>query len=188
MFGQNRKIDSKIRFQRRQFKQRLKLARSYKRPIGQFGPESRRQGRKAPLLVWLIGILVLILAIYFIYLPNPFDIKNIKVNGLNQQQTAQLQTLVNQYFFQNKLWPQNNIVLLNKKSLIAFVLARDRQIISVNAIAKNLPDTLTISAVERENSFILTSPKGTFILGNDNLVTAFNGAAASTTLAHQPAE
>ncbi len=182
MFNTNTKPDSKIRFQNRTFKRQLRLAREHKRQPVNRQPNGQRKFSATAIKIGLLAGLVFLLFIYFVYLPNPLDIKNINVSGLSQQQNRQLETLVKQYLSQNKFWPQKNITLLNKKSLVAFLLAKDPQITSIDHINKRLPHTLEVAAKARENRFLLTSPDGNFVLGNDNLMTVFENTVASSTL------
>ncbi len=187
MFGKNRgKTDSKIRFQRRAFKQQLKQARGYKRPA--FDTQERASGLFSILRTKAAAItaVVIIVFVYFAYVPNPFFIKKINITGLNLRQDNTLRSVLEAYFSQGRLSAQNNLLLLNKNALAKFILARDADLLAVNKLVTRLPATLEISVQPRQNIFFLTAPEGEFIVSNDGLISAQENSTstASTTLLH----
>lgn len=179
MFNREKKVDSKVRFQRQTFKNQLKSARGYKRvPVVQ---QDERQ-RLKPLSKKVLAASFVLLAalLYFVYLPNPLNIKSITIIGLNSQQTTELRLVLAGYFTQNPWLPQNNLLLLNEKSLRGYLLEHDQSLTAIGKIKKLWPRNLEIMAAARENFFILSAPEGTFLLGNDNLVSAYDTGSSTT--------
>lgn len=175
MFNKNKKLDSKVRFQRQAFKQQLRDARSYK-----------REERKIPERSWevflsdlglgtwkrKIGAGVLLgLLVYLIYAPNIFLVKNVIINGSGPQTQANLERTISLYLRSKPAWPQNNLLLLSKNGLKNYILKNDLDVISVNSINKKLTQTLIINVQPRLDAYLLKSPQGLFTISNDGVIT-----------------
>ena len=118
--------DSRIRFQNSWFRHKLEQARGYKRakritPMGSGGILLSKIGlgswfsRFATLLVFLI-------LIYLVFIPNVFFVKNISVNGSQDDENAVIKNLANSYLSKTLPWPQKNLILLSKNGLKNFLI------------------------------------------------------------------
>ncbi len=188
MFNKNkRKIDSRIRFQNSRFKQRLREARGYKRPV-----RSRPLGAgeiflfKIGLGSWfsrLITLLVFLLLIYLVFIPNVFFVKHIIINDTHTDDKPTIETLVNSYLSKKLPWPQKNLVLLSKAGLKNFLLENDQKILNINSINKRFPSTLVLDITPRVDQFVIQTASSTgFSVSGDGLITSEVSLNASGTL------
>jgi hypothetical protein len=187
MFGKKRKIDSKIRFQNSQFKNRLSRARTYKRQI-RIRPSGRSEVflSKIGLGSWFsrfATLLAFLFLVYLVFIPNPFFVKQVIVNTPQAGDRPVIQALTDSYLSKRLPWPQKNLILLSKSGLGDFLLKNDRKILKVSGINKKFPSTLVISITPRVDQFLIQTASSTnFSLANDGLVTGEVFADASGTL------
>jgi cell division septal protein FtsQ len=175
--------DSKIRFQRRAFKQQLREARVYKRdPLKNQRTASSNilkiLGGGSPLAKLAIGF-TLILAIYLVYVPNFLYVKNIEIAGLDSRNAQDVKFLLAQYFASQKFFPKNNILLLPKKDLTSYLLSGDKDLLKVS-LNRKFPQTLKISAELRKNQYLITVQQGQFVVSNDGLVTLAENSSSTS--------
>ncbi len=181
-FNQNKKLDPKIRFQSYRFKQKLRFARAYKRPrfrLGGIAAESKISfwiNFKTALAVLISG--AVLLGIF--YWPKLFFVKNINIAGLSPAGARQAQELVQKYFSRHKLWPQQNLLLLNAGRLKNYLLVNDADIAEVLSVKKKLPKSLTITLAPRFGQFSVQTPQAQFIISNDGQITQVSNATTST--------
>jgi hypothetical protein len=187
MFGNKRKIDSKIRFQNSRFKHRLSEARGYKRPL------RNRPVSKGEFFLSKIGLgswfsrfatlLVFLLLIYLVFVPNVFFVKQTMVNISQGDDKSTVENLVNSYLSKKLPWPQKNLILLSKAGLKEFLLKNDQKILAVNSISKKFPSTLILNISPRLDEFAVETASGTdFSIANDGLTTGEIYPDASGTL------
>ena len=142
------KIDPKVRFQNRQFNQKLNEARTFKRvarpiPDGGFERFLRKIGLGSIWRQIFLGLLVLG-AVYLVYAPNFLSVQSIKVEGLSEAELVRVQTAIqddlNKVPFYN---PQRNILFLSK-SRVMKVLAGIPGIDSVENIDKQFKEKILL--------------------------------------------
>lgn len=186
MFNTKKKSGSKIRFQHQAFKQQLRDARGYKRdPLKNSRTSSANISgilKLGSTLTRLTVAAMLALLIYFIYVPNFLYVKKIEITGISPENSGEMRELLAQYFAAAKILPQNNILILSKKSLSSFLLAEDKNLQKITAITKRLPGTLLISAEPRSSEYLLESPDGSFIVSNDYKIAPTGPLSASSSL------
>lgn len=164
MFGRKKKpskIDPRVRFRNKQFNQRLKTARTYKRPIRP-PAESAYENFLVSIGLgskWKRYLLVVVLAglIYLVYFPNFLSIKKIEILGTDDNGTQIIEKQVEQYFQSTKIWnPQKNLVLLSKSELQQELkgLANVDSVISIKKSFKS--QTLTISVLSKYSKFLVS--------------------------------
>ena len=187
MFGNKKKIDSKIRFQNSRFKSRLRQAREYKRPA-RIMPRTSTEVflSKIGLGSWpsrFITILVFLLLVYLIFIPNFIFVRHISINGVGASDSAGVESLTNSFLSQSLPWPQKNLVLLSKNKLKDYLLKNDQRVFTVNSINKKLPSTLVINITPRVDQFLISTASSTyFTVSNDGLITSELFLGASGTL------
>jgi hypothetical protein len=187
MFGNKKKIDSKIRFQNSRFKNRLSRARGYKRQI-----RTRPAGRggiflsKIGLDSWFsrfATLLVFLFLIWLVFIPNIFFVKQIIINTSQSGDRPVIQALTDAYLSKKLPWPQKNLILLSKSGLSNFLQKNDEKILKVSGINKKFPSTLIVSITPRIDQFLIQTASSTyFSVANDGLDTAEVFPDASGTL------
>lgn len=186
MFETKRKLDTRVRWQRPNFRRQLQQARSYKRhartiPQTPWGVFLSSIGLGGWLSRGLI-LLILILLIYLVYLPNFLFIQSVQISGAAGDDLASVKNTV-EHFLNKKLpWPQNNLLLLSKSKLANYLLTNNKKVLGINSISKDFPDTLKLIITSRTDKFLLQTPQGTYNLANDGLVTSVAMPDASGTL------
>ena len=174
MFNAKKKIDAKIRFQNSYFKNRLRQARGYKRAVRKI-PSGQKEIFLSKiglgtLRARIISAVVLIAAIYLVFIPNLFFIKQIIITGVKTEDQAEAVTAVNFYLRRSRLWPQKNILTVSKTGLRNYLLANSQKILSVAKIEKKFPNTLAIDIQPRFNKLLLVLPAKKFVVSNDGMI------------------
>ncbi len=124
MFFQKKKpkLDPKIRFQNRQFNQKLQKARTFKRtarpiPEGNLGKALTRAGMGSK-LKQAFALLVVGGIVYLIYIPNFLTLQTIKVEGMTEPDRiateAAIRESLNEAPFYN---PQRNLLFVSKRRI-----------------------------------------------------------------------
>jgi len=176
MFGNKKKLDSKIRFQNSRFRQQLKRARGYKRTVSH-SPQTDRNKflSRIGLGSWAARVAclaVFLLLIYLVFVPNIFFIKQTTLNGANTASYQDAANLIQSYLNKKNPWPQKNLILLSKNGLKKFLLQNDRQILSVDNISKQFPSTLIVKIIPRIDMFaVQTASSSFFSISNDGIIT-----------------
>ena len=184
MFFDRKKTDSKIRWQKPQFRSRLQAARSYKRPtIAKPSTKGAVFLSKVGLGSWPARLAcgaILILLVYLVYIPNVFFIKKISFQGAPDKL---IEKVTNEYLSKKTPWPQKNLLLMSKNGLNNFIISHDQQILRVDKINKKLPGGLEIFYIQRVDEYLLqTASSSYFSLSSDGLITGEIFKSASGTL------
>ena len=119
MFNKNKKkLDRRVVYQTRGFKNQLRSARAYKRPQKVLPKNSAEVFlSKIGLGSWLsrwATLLAFFLLIYIVFVPNFLFIKLVNVNGADAATNADAKTLAASYLNKNLPWPQKNLILNSK--------------------------------------------------------------------------
>jgi hypothetical protein len=174
------KIDSKVRFQNRQFNQKLQEARTFKRtvkpiPEGEFNKFLRRVGLGSR---WTQSLVVLVLLglIYLVYAPNFLSLQKITVVGLTDAQRHEaesaIQNSINHTPFYN---PQRNLVFLSKNRLTAAILPISG-VESIQGIHRNFKDkSVTIEVKPKHEQFLVRSATAVYDVFNDGTLKGLAG-------------
>ncbi len=187
LFKNKKKLDSKIRFQHRGFKSRLINQRNYKRikktpPQTDWGVFLSRAGLSS----WLSRILTLLFflfLIYIFYIPNLFFIKSVKFTGLDQPTQTIINNLTASFLNKKLPWPQKNLLLLSKSKFESFLLANNKDILKINKIEKDFPNTLNIDFIQRKETYLIqTLNPNYYVMAQDGLITSEIYPNASGTL------
>lgn len=188
MFSNKNKTlkDSRVRFQHQAFKKQLRQARNYKRENRPSQDETQRKLWTTiglgPLWARLVCGLVVLIALYAVYVPNPLDIKHLEISGISGPQADIIENLVTQYFTSQKLWPQNNYLTLAPSKLKRYLLSESKNIYQITQIKKKFPATLAISLEPRLETYLITSPEGNFIAANDLFINRLTNATTTDLL------
>lgn len=178
------KADSKIRFQKSGFQQKLNQARGYTRQIKKI-PGSRWETLLAKIgLGSLAARLILLALILFItaatFVPNPLFVRQIKITGLPAEEADRLSGDAMAFLNRNRHLAQNNLLLLSKKKLEAFLL-QNGNILNIDSISKNFPNTLSVAVRPRLKSFVLLAGGESYYVSNDGLILGSAPVSASST-------
>lgn len=166
------KIDPKIRFQNRQFNQKLHQARTYKRtvraiPEGSFRKFLMQIGLGS---TWKQVLLLLIASgvIYLVYIPNFLSTQEITVIGMTAADTSAAENAINDALKDAKFWnPQHNILFLSKNRLSEAVnsIPGTDHINKINKDFKN--KTVVISVTSKYERFLIRSTEKVYDVYND---------------------
>lgn len=177
LFKNKKKLDSRVRFQNRGFRNRLNSQRNYKRSVRNL-PQTDWAVflSKVGLGSWLSRILTLavfLLLVYIVYIPNFFFIKQITITGLNQVSENQIKNSVSSFLKKQTPWPQKNLLLMSKTKLGVFLIENNKQILQINKISKKFPNTLSLGFTERVDKFVIqTLSREYYALSQDGLITS----------------
>jgi hypothetical protein len=169
------KIDPKIRFQNRQFNQKLHEARTFKRtarpvPEGAIERFLRKIGLGSRWLQILIALIVLGV-VYLIYAPNFLSVQAITVQGLSDADNAVVQTAIQDNLNHTPFYnPQRNLFFLSKSRVrqqVSSVPAVD----AIESIRKDFgKKTLTITLKPKHELFLVRSTEQVFDIYNDGIL------------------
>lgn len=178
------KLDAKVRFQHKQFTTKLGSARSYRRTTVAV-PESNFQKWLAKVGLgsrWSqIGVGLFVLAIlYLAYLPNFLTLKEIKITGLSETQTHDLESKVRDQIADSKFYSaQNNLFLFNTQ-LVQRAAAQLTSIDSIKSVKKNYKThTLEVVAESKYEKYLTATPDKVFDLYNDGTFKSESGIKRS---------
>ncbi len=121
-----------------------------------------------PSKIGVLGIFVFL--IYFSFIPNLFFIKNIKIEGAGNQQAENISSTIKSYLAKKNPWPRRNLILLSKTKLNAYLLENNQNILKIDGITKDFPNTLRLQISIRADTFAVSAPNGTFLAGSDGLI------------------
>ncbi len=134
-------------------------------------PTSQRQKIKKPINwkkvgVVFLAICFLLLVIWVLLFSSALKIKNIKVDGLdNQKRVISEVSKAKQSFLFNKL-PRDNLILFPRTQLIKDITSDSIEIKKVEVV-KEFPDTLIIKIIKREKLFLWRFPSGCQLYDKD---------------------
>ena len=174
------KIDPKVRFQNRQFNQKLHEARTFKRtarPIteGPLNKSLQRVGLGSRLKQIFFGMLFLGL-VYVIYAPNFLSVQSVRVEGLSEFERIKAEAAIydnlNNTPFYN---PQRNLFFLSKNR-VREVVSTISGVDVVESIYKNFKTkALTITVKPKHEKFLVRSSDAVFDVYNDGSLKSVAG-------------
>lgn len=163
-----------MRFQNRQFQNRLDQQRKYTRGKKTF-PQTDWEiflskiglaSKKAKITVALI----LAFLVYIVYIPNFLYIKTVQINGITPPKRGEIQKVAESYLNKKLPLPQKNLGLLSTEKLKNYLLKNNQSILKIEKITKVFPNNLIINITPRQDSFIIESKNGYFAISNDGLI------------------
>lgn len=167
-------MGSKIRFSNKSFKDRLRLARTYKRNAKikseqlYFFEILTKIGLDSTLKQLLLILFVLVF-LSIVYLPNLFYINNIVVKNSNSLEQNIISATQN-YFDLNKFPPSKNIIFLNSNKLKTYLEKNLISIQKVNSIKKKYFHTIIIETEPRVEKFLVSSQTLETVVSNDGKI------------------
>ncbi len=174
MFFQKKKpkIDPKIRFQNRQFNQKLHAARTFKRtakpiPDGSFDRFLRNIGLGSRWMQIFVALIVLGV-VYVIYAPNFLSVQAIRIEGLSDEEAARVQSAVEDKLNNTPFYnPQRNLLFLSKDRVAEAALSV-AGIDTVEKITKNFGQkTLYVTLRPKHERFLVRTRELVFDVYND---------------------
>lgn len=166
------KLDSKVRFQNRQFNQKLQEARTFKRsvkpiPDGEFSKFLKKIGLGSAWRQVGFALLVLIV-LYLIYFPNFLTLKEIEIEGVRDSNSAEIEASIRDNISKVPFYnPQRNILFLSKTRLES-ILNEFATVDAVNSITKDFKNKrIRIVVTPKQEQFLVRSTDHTFVLYND---------------------
>ena len=179
-FKKKKKLDSKVRFSHKKFTTKLDTARNFKRtakavPETKFEQILVKLGLSSRWSQILLVLLVLAL-LYLIYIPNFLSVREIRISGLSEQQTSQLDAAIRQRIGDSPFYnPQYNLVFLSND--LIYKAAEDVPSIDfVSSIQKDIKtQTLIVDSASKYERFLLTTPEQDYDLYNDGTIKAVSG-------------
>lgn len=166
------KLDPKVRFQNRQFNQKLQQARTFKRNVIPVPDSKISKFLKSIGLgsAWRqIGFALFVLAVlYTLYYPNFLTLQNIEINGIRSSDKSTVEAMVRDNISQAPFYnPQRNLLFLSK-SRVESVLNEANMIDSVATIKKDFKThTLRIVVVPKQEQFLVRSNDAVYVVYND---------------------
>lgn len=178
------KLDSKVRFQHKQFKTKLDIARTYKRSsrvvsdsrfdklLNSIGLRSR----------WSQGLffVLLVTLFYLVYMPNFLSLQNISISGLSREQAQQLDAAIRKEILNSSFfYPQRNLVVLREQTIFdaAKTIPTIDHIVSIN---KHLgSQTLYVKAMSKYERFLVATPEKVYDVYNDGSLARESGIGRS---------
>lgn len=166
------KLDPKVRFQNRQFNQKLQKARTFKRSIrpvaeGRVNQFLNKIGLGSRIIQ--TGVILLALSIlYFVYVPNFLSLQNITVEGVSESEKSALIAVVRNALGESPFYnPQRNLLFLSKSRVQQAVMS-DRGIDHVVSINKDYHQkTLHIFVMAKYEKFLVRTNDKVFDIYND---------------------
>ncbi len=164
-------MDPKVRFQNRQFNQKLQQARTFKRTARPI-PESELKKfltgvGLGTIFRQILAILILGGAIYLVYIPNFLTWQTIRIDGMSQADEQQTRDAITQAIKDAKFYnPQHNLLFVSKKRLQE-VITKIPAVSQINSIHRDFKThTITISITSKYERFLLRT--------NDNVLDVYN--------------
>lgn len=166
------KIDPKVRFQNRQFNQKLHQARTFKR-VAKPVPDSKldkflnRIGLGSRLMQ-IATLLLLIVVVYLVYIPNFLSLQSIFVTGASSADSSAIERAIRTELGNAPFYnPQRNILFLSKarvQKAVQSVAGVD----SIVSITKNYNQkTLTVSVISKYEKYLVRTNDHVFDVYND---------------------
>lgn len=173
--GKSMNKNTKIRFKRHDFKQKLDSARGYKRTIKKLPGNTPSEVffTSLGLESWKTKVSVILcvaILAYLAYIPNPFTVKNIEVSGLKVEERVFLQDRVKEYVGKKSFLPKNNLLWLNKNSLANFVQKKSLLVKEVSMVEKDFPNSVKIHINPRLEKYLTFRDSRGFAVSTDGYV------------------
>lgn len=166
------KLDPKVRFQNRQWNQKLQQARTFKRnvvpvPDSGFSKLLKRWGMGS---AWRqIGLALLVLvALYIVYFPNFLTLKTIQIEGIRDSDRPAIEASLRDNLAKVPFYnPQRNLLFLSQ-TRIESVLNTLGSVDTVSEINKDFSNnTLRIVITPTQERFMVRSNDKVFLVYND---------------------
>lgn len=174
------KIDPKIRFQNRQFNQKLHEARTYKRTVRAI-PEGGFQRFLAAIglgSTWkqIFALIIFGGLVYLVYIPNFLSTQKIIILGMSPTDTELTESAIKDSIKSAPFYnPQRNLLFLSKDRITQAVIsmpAADR----VNEIDKDFKTkTVTISITSKYERFLVRDAEKVYDVYNDGSIKGVAG-------------
>lgn len=177
LFGKKKKpkIDPKVRFQNRQFNQKLQQARTFKRtarpiPEGGFERFLKRIGLSSRWKQIFVALIVLG-AVYLVYAPNFLTVQSFTIEGLSDTERPLVESAVQDSLNRTPFYnPQRNLLFASKNRIRQAVLSVSG-IDSVEKITKNFKQkSITITARPKHERFLVRTSDAVFDIYNDGTI------------------
>lgn len=170
------KLNSKVRFQHKQFTGKLQTARNYKRkalaiPETQFDKILAKVGLGSKWAQIGAGVILLGL-IYLVYLPNFLTVQKITITGLSESQTRDLEIAVRDEIANtNFFYPEKNLLFLRSDKVVRDATKNLASINKIEKVSKSLSkQELIISAESKYEKFLVSTPNKVYDVYNDGLL------------------
>ncbi|MBL8030072.1 MAG: hypothetical protein JNN11_02390 [Candidatus Doudnabacteria bacterium] len=165
-------INTKIRFKKRDFRQKLGFARNHKRQIKSASTGSAGKGniitglhiKTGLLLIFLVGIM------YLVFIPNFLFIKNIEVLGLRSGDRDEVKRQIFAYLNTRKFFPEKNILLLNTAKLSDSLTRQNINILALDSIKKDYPNSLRVVLLPRMAKFMVIDQNTAYQVSEDGIL------------------
>ncbi len=173
---EQKRLDPRVRFQRAGFTKKLQVARSYKR-VARVRSENRVEAGLqkvglASLIMQLLLAAALIAAAYVLYVPNPLFVKEIKVEGLNNDNRLLAQQAVDEYQHSRPWYvPAANYLFFDPQKMAEAIAAKVPAVSKVIASEKTFrTKSARIVLIEKYERYAVFRPQDELILYNDGTV------------------
>ncbi len=169
------KLDSKVRFQHKQFMSKLDSARNFKR-ANRAVPESGWQ--KLLQKLGLSGLwsqiaagLLLLGLLYLIYIPNLLSVKQFEFTGISENQAEQLEAEIRKAMDEVSVFnPQYNLVFFDAE-LVNQAAAKVPTVDYIASVKKDFKDQIVyIEAASKYERFLVAGPEAVLDVYNDGSI------------------
>jgi hypothetical protein len=168
----NQKADPKVRFQNRQFVQKLDKARHFKR-TPRAVPETRFDEILSGIYLgsrWsqILAGLAILGILYLLYIPNFVTVENIKVSGVPESEERLVEASIRQSLSEAPFYnPQHNLIFLNA-GRVREAAMKVPSVFLVEEIKKDLQSrTVFVKAIPKYERFLVSDNTGVYALYND---------------------
>lgn len=181
MFGKKKpKLDPKVRFQHRQFTQKLDKARQFKR-VARTIPENRfdialtKVGLGSRWRQILAGLVVLA-GIYLVYVPNFLSVQSIVITGVSDSNKSVVEAAVRQAIADANFYnPQHNLLFLTQSRVKSGALSVPT-VFTINEVKKDFEKkTLYVDVAPKKERFLLTDTQRVYDIYNDGILKGESG-------------
>ncbi len=174
------KLDSKVRFQHKQFATKLSSARSYRRQARAV-PESSLDRLFAQIGLrsrWSQALAGLALAaiLYLLYIPNFLSLQTINIVGLSESQARDLEIAIRDEIGSAPFYnPQRNLVFLNNQ-LIDYAALRVPSVYEIKMVKKDFANqSIYIEAESKYEKYLVATPEKVYDVYNDGTLKKESG-------------
>ncbi|HEX3095887.1 MAG TPA: hypothetical protein VHQ20_02085 [Patescibacteria group bacterium] len=177
------KVDPKIRFQNRQFNQKLQQARTFKRtarpiPEGSFSRFLKSIGL-GTIFRQILAILIVGALVYIVYIPNFLTWKTIKIEGMTDADRVATEDAINASINSAHFYnPQHNLLFVSKKRLNE-AISKIPAVNQINSIHRDFKNkTIVISITSKYERFLVRSSDSVYDVYNDGATKGVAGISS----------
>lgn len=169
------KLDPKVRFQNRQFNQKLQTARTFKRttkPVADGKIDRYLSSIGLGSRVLQAGIVLLVLALgYVIYVPNFLSVQNIEIEGASEADSILIESAIRNEIGSAPFYnPQRNL-LFTSKSLMSKATLSVPGVGNVNVVSKNFSTkSIYVHVTSKYEKFLVRTNDRVFDIYNDGVL------------------